>query len=239
MKFYGREEELNELRMLSNAANKKAVICVITGIRRIGKTELIKEFFKKENGIYFFVDNSRPAYQLLAEFSSELKQKLGLSDRLVTSSWDDFFKDLFEAAEQKKIVVAFDEFQRFASVDKSVPFVLQKHFDLKKNDSRLLILLSGSSFGLLKQMFVGQDAPLFQRPSNTLNLRQFDFRTVCQVLGDLGVTDFIDKIELYALFGGIPKYYDLIEDYGVKSSDEAMKKLVFSKQAPLRAANIG
>lgn len=234
MKFYDREDELRELRTLSKAAERKTVMCVITGVRRIGKTELIKQFFRQEDGMYFFVDSSKTSVQLLAEFSSELKARLDLPNRLTISTWDVFFHDLFQEAKKRKLIVAFDEFQRFSWIDKTLPFVLQKHFDLNKSDSKLFILISGSSFGLLKQMFVEQDAPLFQRPANILHLKQFSFELVCSILSDLGVEDFEDKIEVYALFGGIPKYYDLIEDYAVKDADSAMTKLVFNEHAPLK-----
>jgi hypothetical protein len=234
MRFYDRQDEMAQLRTLSKAADRKAVICVITGVRRVGKTELVKEFFKKDDGLYFFADNSKTSSQHLSEFSEKLRQRTGSSERMATRTWDDFFNDLFEAGKRQKLIVAFDEFQRFSTIDRGVPFSLQQHFDLHRADSKLLILLSGSSFGMLMRMFIGQDAPLFQRPSNTIHLRQFDFQTVCTVLEDLGVKSFADKVELYALFGGIPKYYDLLEDYSVANADDALEKMVFNTQAPLR-----
>lgn len=234
MKFYDRVNELIELETLSKAADKKAVMCIITGVRRVGKTELIKQFFKQEEGIYFFVNSTKTSSQLLAEFSSELKIRLKLPERLAINTWDDFFSDLFQEAKKRKLIVAFDEFQRFVWIDKNLPFVLQKYFDLNKNESKLLILISGSSFGLLKQMFVEHDAPLFQRATNIIHLKPFSFENVYHILDDFGIKNFEDKIELYALFGGIPRYYDLLEDYSIKNADDAVRKLIFAEHAPLK-----
>ena len=64
MKFYNRESELKELRTLSKAAEKQSVMLVLTGVRRVGKTELITEFFKKEKGMYFFVIKTKTSKQL-------------------------------------------------------------------------------------------------------------------------------------------------------------------------------
>lgn len=234
MKFYNRKNELEELEILSKAAERKAVMCVITGIRRVGKTELIKEFFKKERGLYFFVDASKTSTQLLTEFSTELKENLGLSERVHISSWDEFFHDLFTYAKKNKVIIAFDEFQRFSHTEKNLPFILQKHFDLHKHTSKLFVIISGSSFGLLRKMFIEEHAPLFQRPSNILHLRQFNFNIICRILHDLRVKDFIDKIVFYAIFGGIPKYYDLLDTYTLKDPDNAMKRLLFHELAPLK-----
>ncbi len=234
MKFYDRKAELAELRTLNRASNEKAVMCVITGVRRVGKTELIKHFFRNHDGLYFFVSSAKTSAQHLDEFSTQMKETLGLNQRLKIETWDDFFRDLFEESKKRKIIVAFDEFQRFTSVDKTVPFTMQKYFDLNKNSSRIFMLISGSSFGLLKKMFIDHDSPLFQRPSNLLHLKQFDFSIVSTILDDLGVKNFYDKVELYALFGGVPKYYDMLESYNILTANNAMEKLLFSDQAPLR-----
>ena len=45
MKFYGRTNEIGILRKIRNYSNESAQFTVITGRRRIGKTELIREAF--------------------------------------------------------------------------------------------------------------------------------------------------------------------------------------------------
>ena len=45
MEFFGREEELRELRKVREIARKHARFTVVTGRRRVGKTELLKKAF--------------------------------------------------------------------------------------------------------------------------------------------------------------------------------------------------
>jgi AAA+ ATPase superfamily predicted ATPase len=234
MKFYNREDELRELHTLSKAAEKQSVMLVLTGVRRVGKTELITEFFKKQTGMYFFVTKTKTSKQLLDEFSKILSKKLNLSHLISIRSWDNFFEVLFSQARDKKITIAFDEFQRFASIESSLPSILQKHFDLEKKRSKLFIIISGSSFGLLKKLFIDEGSPLFQRPANILRLRSFNFKLICRILSDLGVKRFEEMVELYSFFGGIPKFYELMEIYNIKGSEKALDELLFRHEAPLR-----
>ena len=45
MDFFGREVELRELRKVREIARKHARFTVVTGRRRVGKTELLKKAF--------------------------------------------------------------------------------------------------------------------------------------------------------------------------------------------------
>jgi len=47
MKFYNRDKELDYLRKIAEDAKTSSRMTVIVGRRRIGKTKLIKEAYKK------------------------------------------------------------------------------------------------------------------------------------------------------------------------------------------------
>ena len=234
MKFYNRVSELKELQTLSSAAEKQSVMVVLTGVRRVGKTELITEFFRKEKAMYFFVTKTKTSLQLLDEFSKIISTELNLSHLITIKNWDDFFEVLFSESRNKKITIAFDEFQRFASIEPALPSILQKHFDLQKKKSKLFIIISGSSFGLLKKLFIDEGSPLFQRPANIIRLKPFKFKLINEMLDDLGINSFEEKIELYSFFGGIPKFYELMELYNINNKKNALRELLFRHEAPLR-----
>ena len=53
MKFYGRTKEIDILHKIRNNSNESAQFTVVTGRRRIGKTELIREAFGDSPYLYF------------------------------------------------------------------------------------------------------------------------------------------------------------------------------------------
>ena len=55
MKFVGREEEIGELRRIRSLSRTNARFTVITGRRRVGKTELVKNAMGDEPYLYFYV----------------------------------------------------------------------------------------------------------------------------------------------------------------------------------------
>ena len=58
MKFYNRESELLRLSEIAELSLKTSHIVVITGRRRVGKTELIRQFAKgRRDVLYLFVSN--------------------------------------------------------------------------------------------------------------------------------------------------------------------------------------
>ena len=66
MEFFGREEELRELRKVREVARKHARFTVVTGRRRVGKTELLKKAFG---------DGETPCLYLLVTKNPELKDR--------------------------------------------------------------------------------------------------------------------------------------------------------------------
>ena len=60
MKFIDREKELKALN--SWWKENRAHLIILYGKRRIGKTELIKQFIKNKPSIYFLADKVNPLY---------------------------------------------------------------------------------------------------------------------------------------------------------------------------------
>ena len=83
MKFVDREEELKALE--EGYISKKASFIIIYGRRRLGKTELIKQFLKGRNGVYFLATDEDITKQLksLSSLIGMPREALVMGDILV------------------------------------------------------------------------------------------------------------------------------------------------------------
>jgi len=229
MKFYNREKELELMELLNS---KKPGFLVITGRRRVGKTELIKKFIQGKKSLYYFVDSNKSIEVLMREFGQYTIETLELPSYVRIDTPEALIDFLFSFKEE--VVAVFDEFQRFQKLYPAFITQLQKSWDMKSKDSKVFLIASGSSVGMIKKIFIEGGAPLFRRADNIVTLKPFSVGQIFDVLDDLGIKELDEKLNLYFLFGGTIYYYRLLEKYECKSLEDAFKKLMFNDLAPLR-----
>lgn len=231
MKFIDRTEELRYLREATGLSKSKIFTVSITGLRRVGKTRIILELLSNDD-LYFFVNKDKESASLLREYEGVLKTRKIITALETINDWDTFFGILFE---RFRGIVAFDEFQNFAAVDRSVYGILQKHIDLNENKGGLFIIFSGSTVGLMKKLFSDSKQPLYGRLKRKMHLTPLMFRDTLEACGALGVRNIEDAMRLYALFGGFPKYYVTIEDerLGDAGFEKMLERLFFAENAVL------
>ena len=224
-----RTKEISYLRECKRLSNNKFFSLCIFGLRRVGKTRLILEFLDNED-IYFFVNKDKQGESLLKEYEDALKNRKVLGKLESLNGWDDFFNVLFE---RFRGLVAFDEFQNFAYVYKSVFGILQKNIDLNEDKKKILMLFSGSTVGLIKKIFLDEKEPLYGRLKRKMHLKPLPFPDIVDVCSELGIDNVEDVIRLYSVFGGFPKYYTAIEDEMMngRSPEEIFEKFFFVENA--------
>ena len=231
MKFHNREPELKELERVWKLCDTSMHFTVISGRRRIGKTELVKQYCRKKEYLYFFIGRKNLPL-LLEELSLIARDKVGRFPTLV--KFDDFLELLLNSL-PKKTVIFFDEFQDFKYVDESIFTDFQKVFDRNKNKAHTHIIVAGSHVSLMTKIFSGSKEPLFGRATEKYTLKPLSFGAVSQMLEDMGVKEIEDRIKWYSVFGGVPKYYVIAEEQGVGDDIfQALKVLLFNDFAPLR-----
>ncbi|SDK23635.1 ATP-binding protein [Methanoculleus thermophilus] len=229
MRFYGREREL---QLMEHLYARTPSFLVVTGRRRVGKTELVKEFCKGKTALYFYVDGNKSIEVLIEEFGRLTAETLNLPGYIKIDSPETFLEFLFSY--NQPLIVVFDEFQRFQKVHPSFISQMQRFWDQKGRDSHLFVIVSGSSIGMIREIFLGGDAPLFRRADNILTLHPFKPKECLAILEEIGVRDPAERLDLYLLFGGTIYYYTFIEKYECTDLETALDRLVLDDLAPLR-----
>lgn len=214
MKFYNRQQELDLLKRVIEAKGTRFII--VKGIRRVGKTRLILESLKNKKALYIFI----PKDETVSGFLEYLSEDLNIPK---FNTIHDFLKYVFE----KYDYLFFDEFQNFYYMKKAAYSYLQKIFDEYKRKNLLLCLfVSGSSYSLMRKIFSDYSKALYGRKDLEISLGELDIKAIWQILDHLKIKDIEDRIKFWAIFGGIPKYYELIEILKPTSFDEFVR-LVF------------
>lgn len=236
MKFYNREQELLRLSEISDLSMQTSHMVVITGRRRVGKTELIRQFSKgREDVLYLFVSKKKP-HILIEEFRGILSEKIPLLKTVAFKSFEDFFSFLFGYLKENHLFVVFDEFQNFESVDPSVFSTLQNQWDREKNSIKGAFIFIGSVFTLMQKIFEGKKEPLFGRATAKFYIEPLTPDAVSEIVNDYHLDASAELPFYYALFGGIPKYYFLLDRYRLfgKPHADVIEKLYCEPDALLQ-----
>jgi len=227
--FIGRRRELAALERAF--AEPRSGLWPVYGRRRVGKTELIRQFMRHRPGVYF-LGKQAPAPMQVREFlrvaAAELDEPL-----LATQAIDGWEAALATVVDRwrgpGKLVLALDEFQWSASASPELPSVLQALWDGSWRDSdRVFVILCGSFIGFMEREVLGRESPLFGRRTGQIQLQPFDFREAAGFhpaysLRDRAVTNFV--------CGGIPLYL-LAFDEGQSVEDNIATQLL-DPHAPL------
>lgn len=193
MKFYDRKKEFKALSDLGGPAR-----IAVVGRRRIGKTTLVERFFG-ERAITFFVPSEKAQRMIIQDWVREHPDK----HLPALENFKDFFEQVF--LHHKDSVVFIDEFQNITNVAPSFLYDLQHLIDKHHPD----LVVTGSLISVMKGVVEAYKSPLYGRFDLIIKLKELDLLTVVEICRDMGLS-FENTLRLYSVFGGIPKYYDLI-----------------------------
>lgn len=213
--FYDRKDELSLLKEEFSTLQAGKMF-VVYGRRRVGKTELIRQFIKSlpQNKMYFYVDLVEKQ-GIMDSLSRSVQEQLG-----ETRKFADFgdFLDFVALKSEQKFVLVIDEFQRFLEVSPQFITQLQNYWDQKLKHSKLMLILVGSSIGMIQKITNSKAGALYGRATR-IKISPFkyaDFRLMFKELSEE------EKITTYAVFGGTPYYLEK-----VKKTDGNIHKKIF------------
>ncbi len=215
MEFVDRVEETQRLTQVLE--REKPGVVAIYGRRRIGKSELIKRVLKPQD-VFYLADRSEGSHQrvLLAKM---LAQTLPDFDKVEYPDWE----TLLRAANYRTVerfALCLDEFPYLVEQSPELPSVFQKLIDEKQLNYDLVFC--GSSQNMMYGTFLDASAPLYGRADAILKLNALRIPYLQEALN----LDPISAVEEYAVWGGVPRYWELREALG--TFDKALWDLIFS-----------
>ena len=226
MKFYDRTKELEALRKIEQLSATSAQMTVMTGRRRIGKTTLIKTAFTEIPFVYFFVGKKSETL-LCAELAEIIRETLG-EDLGDFSSFPRLLGAILSIAKRRNFTLVFDEFQNIAYTRASIFSDIQDVWDSNKGESHINLVICGSLYSKMKQIFEDKEEPLYGRATARFKIRPFDIATLKTILADHnpGYTAE-DLLCLYMVTGGVAKYVEQLMTRGAVTKDGIIRD-VFS-----------
>lgn len=220
--FYCREEELHAMNRRYEKGRFECV--VIYGRRRVGKTALINEFCKGKPAIYFSALNASSQENLEALSKAIFTCQNPDSVSAPTyQSYADALDAVTAMARGKRLVFVIDEYPYLAKAEKSISSRLQHIIDHQWQDSKLYLILCGSSMSFMEYQVLGYESPLYGRRTAQFKIQALTYRESTVFHPELEATD---QALLYGVTGGIPHYINKLD---VENDlDEALLENLFS-----------
>lgn len=232
MKFIGRKNELEQLVNLLKL--DIAVLIVIKGRRRIGKTRLLEEYGKNFNRVFTFSglppeENTTNEAQL-NEFLQQLNRQLP-NRNFKMGDWGDLFWQLSKHTQNGRVLVILDEISWIGSKDSNFLGKLKNAWDLyfKKND-KLALAISGSASSWIEKNLL-RNTGFVGRISLDMTLEEMPLNDCLKFWNGQHHVSVFNALKLLSVTGGVPRYLELVRvDIPVETN---IKNLCFTKSGML------
>ncbi len=126
-------------------------------------------------------------------------------DKLTYPDWESLFRAVNYRTD-KCFTLCLDEFPYLVEQSPELPSVLQKLVDEKQLKYNLV--LCGSSQNMMYGLFLDSTAPLYGRADEIMRITPIRLPYIQEAL-DL---DAVSSVEEYAVWGGVPRYWELREN---------------------------
>jgi len=199
---------------------KKAEFVAVYGRRRVGKTYLIKTFFRQKKCLFFHVTGSNndslltQINRFITEIGNVFYDKSELKSQ---GTWEGAFNAITKAIElvpkNKKVVLFFDELPWMATrrsrLIQAIDYYWNRYW---VDDRRLKLIICGSSASWIIKNIVNNKGGLHNRITRLIELTPFNLSGAKEFLNYKGIKFNEDQVlQLYMTTGGVPHYLDHVK----------------------------
>ena len=216
--FLDRGAEAERLRAFFRGT--EGGLAVLYGRRRLGKSRLLLEVLPKEQAVYYFADDREAALQRRA-LAEEIARLLPGFGDVTYPDWEALLRR-FWADAPRRAILAIDEFPSLVASAPELPSLLQKHLD-SPGAGNIHLALAGSSQRLMHGLVLDRSAPLFGRAREILRIGPLPAGWIRE---GLSLRSPEAATEAFAVWGGVPRYWELAADQ--PSLSKAIQQLVLS-----------
>lgn len=232
-KIIGRKPELETLSKCIES--DKAELIAVYGRRRIGKTFLVKNFFKNKFDLYTTGIYKGTRQEQLRFFNKQLSEYSGFPYPQV-NNWFDAFDQLKHYLSQKKdkAIVFFDEMPWMDSPKSGFLKAFEVFWNGWASDqNNIKIIVCGSATTWIMSNLFGNKGGLYNRVTCRIKLQPFTLGECEMFFKAKGIEWNRHQItEAYMIFGGIPFYLEMIRKG--QSLAQAVDSLFFRESGELR-----
>ncbi len=218
----GRKKELNALNERYDSGKFEMV--PVFGRRRVGKTTLLKEFIKGRNGVYF----SATRGSLDVNISRLASKVLGTASP-VRMPLEDLFSEIRIRSETERYVLIIDEYPNLIRKNEHFSDALQEFIDEVEGESKLFLILCGSSLSIMKHQVLSSQSPIYGRRTGQLEVAPMDIWDAVEMLKGFSKED---ALMIYGMVGGIPLYLKMFDSK--ISVQDNIRRLFFDESSFFR-----
>jgi AAA+ ATPase superfamily predicted ATPase len=228
-----------EQKLLEKAyQSKEAEFIVIYGRRRIGKTYLVREFFKNKKCSFFHATGLQEGIlkKQLKKFTEAVSQAYFDATPLETpKNWDEAFSLLHKQISKanEKVILFLDELPwmatRKSGLLQEIDYYWNQYWSRMPN---VILIVCGSSASWLIQKIIYNKGGLHNRVTCQIRLLPFSLSEVREYLKSRNIKlNNKHILSLYMAFGGVPYYLRYI-DPGL-TAEQNIQQIMFDKNSPL------
>ncbi len=219
MDFFDRKSEIGYLRSERDLSKKVARMTVVTGRRRVGKTQLIQRAMGDEPYLYFLVTRRAETDQC-ADFIEKAKEILPISLYGNGIRFGTLFKALMEESCRRPFTLVIDELQEFWKVDEGIFGDIQEQWDRYHAQSKINLVTCGSVNTMMNRIFFDDGQPLYGRSTSRLHLDPFALPVIRDILASYNKNWTPDDLlALWTFTGGVARYVEELMDRGFVTKD--------------------